>query len=143
MGNRRLRRTKRTALDFARRRRLGNHHRDRQPRAGHAENPVQGGGEAMNFRPIVFTQRCAVGMLAALLLFAPWASAQQQIDAKVKIAFNRFYNYDEITAMLHELVAAHPDLLSIQSIGQSVQGREMWLVTLNNPATGPDTSKPA
>jgi hypothetical protein len=48
-----------------------------------------------------------------------------------------------MTKALHELVAAYPELLSIQTIGRSVAGREMWLVTLNNPATGADTDKTA
>jgi hypothetical protein len=70
-------------------------------------------------------------------------SAQQQTPARVEIAFNRFYDYDQITDLLHKLVEAYPEILSLQSLGQSEQGREMWLVTLNNPATGPDTAKPA
>jgi len=70
-------------------------------------------------------------------------SAQQQVPSKVDVAFNRFYNYDEYTDILKKLAAAYPELLSLQSIGKSEQGREMWLVTLNNPKTGPDTEKPA
>ena len=88
-------------------------------------------------------RRATVALLATILLFTAIASAQQQLDAKVKIAFNRFYDYDQIAKLLHELVDAHSDLLTIESIGQSEQGREMWLVTMNNPTTGPDTEKPA
>jgi hypothetical protein len=68
---------------------------------------------------------------------------QQQIPSKVDIAWNRFYSYDEFTNVLKKLVAAYPELLTLQSIGKSEQGREMWLVTMNNPKTGPDTVKPA
>lgn len=71
------------------------------------------------------------------------AVAQQQVPSKVDIAFNRFYTYDEFTDILKKLVAAYPELLTLQSIGKSEQGRELWLVTLNNPKTGPDTEKPA
>lgn len=71
------------------------------------------------------------------------ATAQQQISSKVDVAFNRFYNYDEYTDVLKKLAAAYPELLTLQSIGKSEQGREMWLVTLNNPKTGADTEKPA
>lgn len=71
------------------------------------------------------------------------ANAQQQIDSRVPIAWNRFYNFEELTNILKELVAAYPELLSLEEIGKSEQGRPMWLVTLNNNATGPDTSKPA
>jgi hypothetical protein len=44
---------------------------------------------------------------------------------------------------LHDLAAAYPELLKLQSIGKSVAGRDLWLVTINNPATGPDTAKTA
>jgi hypothetical protein len=82
-------------------------------------------------------------VLAPLACIASPAAAQQQVPSRVEIAWNRFYDYDEITELLNGLVEAYPELLSLQSIGQSEQGREMWLVTLNNPETGPDTVKPA
>lgn len=62
---------------------------------------------------------------------------------KVSIAFNRIYDYPELVQNLKALVAAHPDLLTMKSIGQSVEGREMWCVTINNPKTGTDRSKAA
>jgi hypothetical protein len=82
-------------------------------------------------------------LLCALLLPVSTAAAQPQAPSRVEIAFNRYYDYEEMTGLLHRLVEAYPELLTLQSLGQSVQGREMWLVTLNNPATGPDTAKPA
>ncbi len=63
--------------------------------------------------------------------------------AKVPIAFNRIYDYPELVESLQKLVQAHPKLLSIKSLGKSVEGRDLWCVTINNPETGPDTSKPA
>jgi hypothetical protein len=62
---------------------------------------------------------------------------------KVPIAFNRLYDYPELTAILKKLTAAHPELLSLRSLGQSTEGRELWCVTINNPKTGDDRSKPA
>jgi hypothetical protein len=81
--------------------------------------------------------------VVVLCALARNASAQQQLPAKVDIAWNRFYNYDEMTDVLKKLVGAYPELLTLQSIGKSEQGRDMWLVTLNNPKTGSDTQKPA
>jgi len=89
---------------------------------------------------------CQLGLMVMCSLpFAganPTASAQQQIKADVPIAFNRFYDYDELSATMAALAAAHPKLCSIHSIGKSEQGREMWLLTINNPDTGSDLSKP-
>lgn len=62
---------------------------------------------------------------------------------KVSIAFNRLYDYPELTELLKRLVAAYPELLSLESIGQSTEGRELWCVTINNPKTGDHRSKPA
>lgn len=71
------------------------------------------------------------------------AHAQQQIPSKVDIAWNRFYDYDETEVLLKELVEAYPQMLTLDSLGKSELGRDMWLVTLNNPQTGADTDKPA
>ena len=62
---------------------------------------------------------------------------------KVPIAFNRLYDYPELTAILRKLAAAHPELLSLRSLGKSTEGRDLWCVTINNPKTGDDRSKPA
>lgn len=54
-----------------------------------------------------------------------------------------YYTYDTLTRILHELVAAYPHLAQLESIGKSYEGRELWLVTLTNSATGPASEKPA
>lgn len=90
----------------------------------------------------MMSKAAIVGTLAFTLGAASHtALAQYQYPSKVDIQFNRFYDYGEMTDLLHELVAAYPDLLSIETLGKSVGGREIWLVTLNNPKTGPDTQK--
>ncbi len=82
-------------------------------------------------------------VVSCLFVACSISFAQQQLPSKVNIAWNRFYDYDEISQLARQLVDAYPELLSMQSIGKSEQGREMWLITLNNPKTGPDTEKPA
>ena len=62
---------------------------------------------------------------------------------KVEIAWNRFYDYAELYEQLDRLVAAYPQLLTRQVIGHSIENREMRVYTLNNAATGADTTKPA
>ena len=69
--------------------------------------------------------------------------AQAPYPSKVNLRFDHWYDYAELTQALHDLVDAYPELLSIESIGQSVGGRELWMVTLNNPATGSDREKTA
>jgi murein tripeptide amidase MpaA len=57
--------------------------------------------------------------------------------------FDTFYRHDELTRLLFDYADAHPDLVSVASIGKSYEGRDIWVATLTNTATGPDTDKPA
>jgi murein tripeptide amidase MpaA len=59
------------------------------------------------------------------------------------LTFDHLYPYAELTDALHGLAAAYPDLIEIESAGQSHEGREIWLVTITNRATGPHHEKPA
>ena len=57
--------------------------------------------------------------------------------------FDRFLRYDELTAELQAMAAEHPDLLQVESIGRSHEGRDLWLATVTDRATGPHDAKPA
>ena len=59
------------------------------------------------------------------------------------IAFDRFYRYADLTALLNAFVAENPGLVSIESIGKSHEGRDIWVVTVTSAATGPAAEKPA
>ena len=61
----------------------------------------------------------------------------------VEIPWNRLYPYDDILAHLDRLAAQWPAMLTHEVIGHSVEGREMRVYTLNNPATGVADDKPA
>ena len=60
-----------------------------------------------------------------------------------QLSFDRFYRYANLTAILQQFAADHPQLMSIASIGRSNEGREIWVVTVTNTATGPAEEKPA
>lgn len=57
--------------------------------------------------------------------------------------FDTFYRYAELTALLQDYAAARPDLLQLRSLGQSHEGREIWLMVITHTATGRDEDKPA
>ena len=59
------------------------------------------------------------------------------------VVYDRFYAYDDLTAQLREWRDAHPELFALETIGQSHEGREIWLATVTNAATGPHDEKPA
>jgi len=62
---------------------------------------------------------------------------------QVEIAWNRLYDTDELYAHFDRLAARWPELFTRQVIGHSVEGREMRVYTLQNPATGLEVDKPA
>ncbi len=86
-----------------------------------------------------------VGCAMLALVGSPRVLAQEASDPpfKVKLEFNRWHDYDELKADLLRLEKAFPKFLKYSSIGKSYEGRDMMLMTINNPDTGPDTSKPA
>jgi murein tripeptide amidase MpaA len=60
-----------------------------------------------------------------------------------ELRFDRFYDYEELTGILKSLAARHESLCTLDSIGTSHEGRDIWLMTLTNSATGPHDEKPA
>jgi len=59
------------------------------------------------------------------------------------IRFDRYYRHDELSKILHAFAESYPNLVKVESIGQSYEGRDIWLVTVTNTETGPDIEKPA
>ncbi|HAX25161.1 MAG TPA: carboxypeptidase, partial [Chloroflexi bacterium] len=62
---------------------------------------------------------------------------ERQIDV------SRFHTFDEMTGLLKGLVETYPTLATIESIGQSHEGRDIWLLTITNQQTGAAGDKPA
>ncbi|HLL19568.1 MAG TPA: M14 family metallopeptidase [Rubrivivax sp.] len=57
--------------------------------------------------------------------------------------FDQFYRHDELTRLLQDYAAALPQLVQLQSLGKSYEGRDIWLAIVTNQATGIHTDKPA
>ena len=57
--------------------------------------------------------------------------------------FNKYLRYDELTRLLKQYAKEYPNLLKLDSIGKSYEGRTVWLVTATNFKSGPDADKPA
>ncbi len=59
------------------------------------------------------------------------------------LPFDHYLPYAELQALLEDWAAARPDLLRLESIGKSHEGRDIWLATATRFSTGPDSEKPA
>lgn len=57
--------------------------------------------------------------------------------------FDHYYRYDELTSVLQNYAQKFPNLVKLESIGKSYEGRDIWLVTLTNQTTGAAEDKPA
>lgn len=80
---------------------------------------------------------------AGLILLASSSPAQKASDPafKVKLDFNRWHDTNELYADMQQLQAAFPKFLKLESIGKSFDGRDLMVMTINNPATGPESAK--
>jgi hypothetical protein len=63
-------------------------------------------------------------------------------NPKVEIAWNRYYNSNEIYDICQRLTKAYPDLVRYESIGKSVQGRDLHQITVTNFKVGTADRKP-
>ncbi len=60
-----------------------------------------------------------------------------------EVAFNRYYPYAELSDLLHAFALENPSLVSLESIGKSFEGRDIWLATVTDKTTGEAKDKPA
>ena len=59
-----------------------------------------------------------------------------------RLTFDHFYDGPATYEALRHLNKKYPRLTKIHSIGTSEEGRDIWLLVINNPDTGKDTEKP-
>lgn len=57
--------------------------------------------------------------------------------------FSHYFTYAEIVDFIHGLANAYPDRMRLQVIGQSYEGRDIWLATVTQYETGDPLDKPA
>jgi murein tripeptide amidase MpaA len=57
--------------------------------------------------------------------------------------FDTFLRHDALTRLLFDYADACPELVEVTSIGKSHEGRDIWVATLTNKATGAAPDKPA
>ena len=89
--------------------------------------------------------KSSITCVATILLLVGCLPAQtgRQTAPTFELAFNRFYDHAEIGQILQRMQATWPAFLSLDVIGTSVGGREIWVMTVNNPNTGAESEKAA
>ena len=59
------------------------------------------------------------------------------------VRFDKYYRYNELTRILKDFAKEYPKLVQLESIGKSYEGRDIWVATITNTATGDAKDKPA
>jgi len=75
--------------------------------------------------------------------FARVEYAQLKPLREGEVDFKHFHTYEEATAILRMWAARYPNLVELYSVGQSLEGREIWQITITNEKTGRAVDKPA
>ncbi|MEJ2106739.1 MAG: M14 family metallopeptidase [Acidiferrobacteraceae bacterium] len=57
--------------------------------------------------------------------------------------FDHYPRYEELSRRLQEYAASRPELVRLESIGRSFEGRDIWLAIVTRFETGGDKDKPA
>lgn len=60
-----------------------------------------------------------------------------------EVMFDHYYRYDDLTRLLHAFSQEYPQLVRLESIGKSYEGRDVWVATVTSLETGSDRDKPA
>jgi len=76
------------------------------------------------------------------LVVAATLSVSAQNKIEMPLRFDHYYTYAEVNQALVALNKAYPKLTRLELVGHSDEGREIWSMTVNNPATGNEQDKP-
>lgn len=63
-------------------------------------------------------------------------------NPKVRMSWDRYHDYAQITQFGKDLVKAYPYLVKMESIGKSFEGRDIWVLTITDFKTGEEKNKP-
>ncbi len=74
-----------------------------------------------------------------MVIFINPLSAQK---VEVPLRFDRYYSYEDIVKAVTLLNQAYPKLTKKVLVGKSDEGRDIWALEINNPATGKALDKP-
>ena len=61
----------------------------------------------------------------------------------MRTSFEEYLRYEDLTRVLRSLAEENSGLMRVESLGKSLEGREIWLAELTNAGTGPAEEKPA
>ncbi len=92
-------------------------------------------------------------LLAVLYVAPAQATSHSELGPKLyfdacapfgpALEFDCYREFGEVEQFLRDAAEHRPELASLESIGKSYQGRDLWVMTITDPSTGEPESKPA
>jgi len=64
------------------------------------------------------------------------------VNPRVKISWNRYYTNEGLHDIYKQMVRAYPELIRLETIGKSHDGRDLWLLVVTNLKNKPHVEKP-
>jgi murein tripeptide amidase MpaA len=80
---------------------------------------------------------------AALLVIGLALGGHAAAQTVAPLPFDHILRHEELTTLLRQWADARPELVQLESLGKTPQGRDLWFLTLTSKATGPALEKPA
>lgn len=77
-----------------------------------------------------------------ILLTAIFINPLLAQKVEVPLRFDRYYSYEDVVKAVTLLNQAYPKLTKKVLVGKSDEGRDIWALEINNPATGKALDKP-
>jgi len=82
-----------------------------------------------------------IGFGLLIMMLAP-ALPMDAEQITVPLRFDHYYTLDQVYDALQALNKAYPQLTTLEVAGKSEEGRLIYVMTVNNPKTGPPLDKP-
>ena len=85
-------------------------------------------------------------LMAMGLVFTPTsvlAQGHTLVGPDGSVEWNRYYTSGETEQILREFHEMYPELTELYSIGESLEGRQLWVMEVSAEVTGPASEKPA
>jgi hypothetical protein len=97
------------------------------------------------FRLLAATSFAALALVALPAAQVDMVQAQQNRGSDpphtLDLTWDRWLDHAEIGERMQLMARTWPKFLTLSSMGKSYEGRELWVMTINNPDTGPEPSK--
>jgi hypothetical protein len=77
-----------------------------------------------------------------LLLLVMTRALNAQETITLPLRFDHYYTYDQIVSAMKMLNKTYPELTNLEIVGKSDEGRDIYIITINNKATGAPSEKP-